>query len=153
MSYREWFDHGGRWYKSDASQEVRIYVQDPAKRKLSEIGYLDESAARAIQEAQQLIADLTEYRQALAVRYAEPDAAPYHFRLELERRREGYRDVHVWYYVRIIKVYEDGTETTEMEESYPGPERNKAFARYAALQKERPGIELWQSTEKGAWER
>lgn len=153
MSYREWFDHGGRWYKSDDSQEVRVYVQDPATRKQSDIPYLDESAARAILEAQQLIADLTEYRQALAARYAELEAAPYHFRLELERRREGYRDVHIWYYVRIIKIYADGTEIAETEERYPGPERNKAFARYAALQKERPGIELRQDTERRPWER
>ena len=40
-----------------------------------------------------------------------------------------------------------------MDEKYFGTERRKAFARFAELQKQRPGIETMQDTEKKPWEK
>ena len=40
-----------------------------------------------------------------------------------------------------------------MDEKYFGTERRKAFARFAELKKQRPGIETMQDTDKRSWER
>ena len=54
------------------SDEGRInitgYLQHPAKLTTEKIKHYDQTAARLIFEAQQAVADLTEYRQALAAR-------------------------------------------------------------------------------------
>ena len=139
------------------SDEGRInitgYLQHPAKLTTEKIKHYDQTAARLIFEAQQAVADLTEYRQALAARYAQLTTAPYSLRLELERCREGYNPSKVFYYVRIRKIYEDGTEILELKERFTGKERRKALARFEELKKQRPGIEVWQDIEKRAWER
>lgn len=145
-----------RYGSRSAEADIKIngyLVRADHLETAARIRQMDQSAERLIGELEGMAADIRAYRKTLAARYAAIDTMPYRLRLELERRREGYRPSRVWYYVRIRRTYEDGTEVTEMEERHPGTERGKAFARYAALQKERPGIELWQSTEKGAWER
>lgn len=114
---------------------------------------MDESAERVIRECQETIAQLVDYRRALAERYAMLETAPYKLRLEIERRREGYREPKVFYYVRILKVYEDGTTVPELAETYKGTERREALARFEALKKQRPGIEAVKDIEKGKWER
>lgn len=140
------------------SDEGRVnitgYFTRPDKLKEEHsIKLSDERAAHVIAEAQQAIADLSEYRQALAARYAQLQTAPYILRLELERRREGYREPKVFYYVRIVKVYEDGTKINELAETYKGTERRQALARFEELKKQRPGIEVWKDIEKARWER
>ena len=50
-------------------------------------------------------------------------------------------------------TYEDGTAETVLHETYHGQERRKAFARFADLKHQRPGIETMQDTEKRSWER
>lgn len=138
----------------ECSQTIHCYLRRTDRlRTAEEVQSADQSAARYLQEFEALAQDMREYRKALAARYAELDTMPYRLRLELERCPEGYRKTRIWYYVRIRRIYEDGTEVKELEERYPGPERNKAFSRYAALQKERPGIALCQDTEKRSWER
>ena len=114
-------------------------------------GY-DQSAARLITEAQTLIDQLTEYRAALAERYAALATAAYRDRLELIRD-PGYRGKPVIYFVRIVRTYEDGTTERVLDEKYFGTERRKAFARFAELKHQRPGIETMQDTGKRSWER
>ena len=91
-------------------------------------------------------------RQALADRYAALATAAYRDRLELIRERH-WRDSPVLYHVQIIRTYEDGTAETVLHEAYHGQERRKAFARFAELKHQRPGIETMQDTEKRSWER
>lgn len=131
--------------------EIRGYYLRPDKLTADWVSRCDESAARTIQECQDAIDALTEYRRKLAERYATLQTAPYKLRLELERHR-AYRG-SVTYYVRIVRTYEDGTTVRELTEEYPGKERHTARARFEALKKERPGIECFVDIEKGRWER
>lgn len=58
----------------------------------------------------------------------------------------------VIYFVRIVRTYEDGTTERVLDEKYFGTERRKAFARFAELKHQRPGIETMQDTDKRSWE-
>ena len=91
-------------------------------------------------------------RQALAERYAALATAAYRDRLELTRERR-WRDSPVVYHVQIVRTYEDGTTETVLHEHFTGKERRAAFARFAELKHQRPGIETMQDTEKKPWEK
>lgn len=151
MSYLDLFQRYGSPSR-EASVQIRDYLIRPDALTADRIANYDKSAARTIAECRQLIDQLTEYRQALAERYAQFATAAYRDRLEL-RRDPGYRGKPVIYSVQIVRTYEDGTTETPLSETYTGADRRKAFARFAALQKERPGIETIQDTERRAWER
>lgn len=151
MSYLDLFQRYGSPSR-EASVQIRDYLIRPDALTADRIANYDKSAARTIAECRQLIDQLTEYRQALAERYAQLATAAYRDRLEL-RRDPGYRGKPVIYSVQIVRTYEDGTTETPLSETYTGADRRKAFARFAALQKERPGIETIQDTERRAWER
>lgn len=138
------------------SDEGRInitgYLKRPDKLTTGDIKSFDQTAAHLIAEAQQAIADLTEYRQALAARYAQLTTAPYSLRLELERYPAT--SFHgVSFEIRIVKTYEDGTAVPELREKFKGKDRRQALARFEELKKQRPGIEVWQDMEKRSWER
>lgn len=151
MSYLDLFQRYGNPSR-EADIRLTAYLLRPDTLTADRIQHNDESAARLISECQALLADLTEYRQALAARYAALATAAYHDRLELIRDRR-WRDSPVIYHVQIVRTYEDGTTEIPLHETYPGQERRKAFARFAALQRERPGIETRQDTAKRPWER
>lgn len=70
-----------------------------------------------------------------------------------KNRGPGYRGKPVIYFVRIVRTYEDGTTERVLDEKYFGTERRKAFARFAELKHQRPGIEIMKDTEKRSWER
>lgn len=151
MSYLDLFQRYG-----NPSQEADIrlsgWLLRPDALTAEKIAGYDQSAARLITEAQTLIDQLTEYRAALAERYAALATAAYRDRLELTRD-PGYRGKPVIYFVRIVRTYEDGTTERVLDEKYFGTERRKAFARFAELKHQRPGIETMQDTEKRSWER
>lgn len=151
MSYLDLFQRYGSPSR-EANVQIRDYLIRPDALTADRIANYDKSAARTIAECRQLIDQLTEYRQALAERYAQLATAAYRDRLEL-RRDPGYRGKPVIYSVQIVRTYEDGTTETPLSETYTGTDRRKAFARFAALQKERPGIETIQDTDRRAWER
>ena len=151
MSYLDLFQRYGSPSR-EASVQIRDYLIRPDALTADRIASYDKSAARTIAECRQLIDQLTEYRQALAERYAQLATAAYRDRLEL-RRDPGYRGKPVIYSVQIVRTYEDGTTETPLSETYTGADRRKAFARFAALQKECPGIETIQDTDRRAWER
>lgn len=151
MSYLDLFQRYGSPSR-EASVQIRDYLIRPDVLTADRIVNYDKSAARTIAECRQLIDQLTEYRQALAKRYAQLATAAYRDRLEL-RRDPGYRGKPVIYSVQIVRTYEDGTTETPLSETYTGADRRKAFARFAALQKERPGIDTIQDTDRRAWER
>lgn len=148
MSYQAWFQR-----RNDHDIRVTGYLQNPATIKQKDVAWSDRTAARLIAECQATIEALTEYRAALAARYAYLEAAPYKLRLELERSPEGWQRPRIWYYVRIRRTYADGTEVIDLEEKYQGSERRAAFARFEELKKQRPGIELLEDTQKRNWER
>ena len=151
MSYLDLFQ---RYGNPSREAEIRLtaYLLRPDTLTADRIQHHDESAARAIAQCQTLIEQLTDYRRALAQRYAALATAAYHDRLELTRD-PGYRGKPVLYFVRIIRTYEDGTTERVLDEKYFGTERRKAFARFAELKKQRPGIETAQDTERRSWER
>lgn len=151
MSYLDLFQRYGSPSR-EANVQIRDYLIRPDVLTADRIANYDKSAARTIAECRQLIDQLTEYRQALAERYAQLATAAYRDRLEL-RRDPGYRGKPVTYSVQIVRTYEDGTTETPLSETYTGADRRKAFARFAVLQKERPGIETIQDTDRRAWER
>ena len=111
----------------------------------------DKHAAQDIKELEELIMDLKSYRQTLAARYAELETMSYKLRLEIERQKRYDNKVH--YYVRLIKVYEDGSEIKQIDEAYTGTERHEALKRFEELKKSRPGIEAVKNIEKGKWEK
>ena len=151
MSYLDLFQRYGSPSR-EANVQIRDYLIRPDILTADRIANYDKSAARTIAECRQLIDQLTEYRQALSERYAQLATAAYRDRLEL-RRDPGYRGKPVIYSVQIVRTYEDCTNETAPSETYTGANRRKAFARFAALQKERPGIETIQDTDRRAWER
>ena len=108
MSYETLFTRYGS-PSTEADICIRGYLTRPDKLTQERIRGNDESAARLIERCEETIAAMKEYRQALAARYAELDAAPYALRLELERK-PSYNGSGVLYYVRIIREYQDGTE-------------------------------------------
>ena len=151
MSYLDLFQRYGSPSR-EADIRLSAYLIRPDALTADRIQYNDENAARIIAQCQALIDQLTEYRAALAERYAALATAAYRDRLELIRD-PGYRGKPVIYFVRIVRTYEDGTTERVLDEKYFGTERRKAFARFAELKKQRPGIETMQDTEKRSWER
>ena len=151
MSYLDLFQRYGSPSR-EADIRLSAYLIRPDALTADRIQYNDENAARIIAQCQALIDQLTEYRAALAERYAALATAAYRDRLELIRD-PGYRGKAVIYFVRIVRTYEDGTTERVLDEKYFGTERRKAFARFAELKKQRPGIETMQDTEKRSWER
>ena len=151
MSYLDLFQ---RYGSPSREAEIRLsgWLLRPDALTAEKIAGYDQSAARLITEAQTLIDQLTEYRAALAERYAALATAAYRDRLELIRD-PGYRGKPVIYFVRIVRTYEDGTTGRVLDEKYFGAERRKAFARFAELKHQRPGIETMQDTDKRSWER
>lgn len=151
MSYLDLFQ---RYGNPSREADIRLsgWLLRPDALTAEKIAGYDQSAARLITEAQTLIDQLTEYRAALAERYAALATAAYRDRLELTRD-PGYRGKPVIYFVRIVRTYEDGTTERVLDEKYFGTERRKAFARFAELKHQRPGIETYQDTDKRSWER
>ena len=89
MSYHDLLYRYG--YEQD-SAEVRpyIYIQHPRKLSTPEqIMYRDKDAAENIRRLESIIADLKDYRQALATRYGELKTMPYTRLLKLERCPTG----------------------------------------------------------------
>ena len=143
--YKDWFSN-----RSDAQLNYYIYVRDPKHLLPDEITRQDQSAARYIQEAQQLIQGLTEYRAALAARYGEMCVMPYHRTLSLVRR--VCYDNSKRYEIELTRIYDDGTKESELSEHYTGRDRRKALSRYDDLLRQYPGIAATQDIAKRPWE-
>lgn len=151
MSYHDMLTmYGGE--QLEAEQCVYIYVQQPKRYKTPEdIARKDADIARQIERMERLIDDLRDYRVALAQRYAELETMPYMRVLTL--KRDPIYKGRITYWVTITRELADGTKTDEMREQFPGQERAKAFARFAALQKQYPGIASVKDIARRSWER
>ena len=53
----------------------------------------------------------------------------------------------------ITRELADGTKIDDLREQFPGHDRAKAFARFAALQKQYPGIASVKDVARRSWER
>lgn len=136
----------------EAEQRVHIYVQQPRRYKTPEdIARKDADIARQIERMERLIDDLRDYRVALAQRYAELETMPY-TRVLTITRVPSYKG-RITYWVTITRERTDGTKIDELREQYAGQERAKAFARFAALKKQYPGIASVQDTARRSWEK
>ena len=149
--YDSLFQMYGRPSK-DGRVRIDAYFQRPDQLDdASRIAQCDKSAQRVIAECQEAIEAMQAYRQQLARRYAELETMPYQLRLELQR--VPLYDGHKVYNIRLIRTYADGSEVVELRESYKGKDRREALARFDALCKSRPGIEIVKDIEKRQWER
>lgn len=117
----------------------------------SEVATRDRWTADTIRQLESYLEALKDYRQALAARYAQLETMAYTRLLRLERC--AHRKGHIEYVITITRTMEDGTQTRELREVYPGKERKKAFDRFAALQKQFPGIPAEKDIEKKYWEK
>lgn len=147
MAYQDWFSN---WQRGEVA--LRGYFRPPEELELDAVVNMDRNAAHMQRQAEALLANLAEYRQALAERYAALSVMPYKTHLELERRPDYYTH-KVIYYVRLVREYEDGTTVKELSETYSGKERREALARFEALKKERPGIEVVKDIARRGWEK
>ena len=89
MSYLDLFQRYGNPSR-EADIRLSAYLIRPDVLTADRIQHQDESAARMISQCQVLIDQLTEYRAALAERYATLATSAYRARLELTRD-PGYR--------------------------------------------------------------
>ena len=135
-----------------AEQRIYIYVQHPRTMETPhDVEWRDGRVAVEIKRLESMIDDLRDYRVALAQRYAELETMPYTRVLTL-KRDPSYKG-RITYWVTITRRMSDGTETDELREQYAGNERAKAFARFAALQKQYPGIASVKDVARRSWER
>ena len=151
MSYKDRLQR----YGSPSNQgETRLYIYWEAPENLADVksvAYKDKDAESHIAGLEAIIADLKEYRQALAARYGELETMAYKRQLKIERfPAMSYQGIS--YVVTIKRILADGTEQEELRESYEGKERRIAIARYAELLKQNPGIEATKDIEKRQWE-
>lgn len=140
-----------RTASEDAEIRLTAYLARPDTLTADRIARHDRSAAEMISRCKGLISDLTEYRNALAERYAALAVMPYRTRLELHR--VPLISGKIRYDVFVIREYEDGTKVKEMEEIFSGKERAKALERFHELRRERPGIETVKDIARRPWER
>lgn len=135
-----------------AEQRIYIYVQQPHTLKTPhDVAWRDGQVAAEIKRLESMIDDLRDYRVALAQRYAELETMPY-TRVLTIKRDPSYKG-RITYWVTITRELTDGTKIDELREQYAGQERAKAFARFAALKKQYPGIASVQDTARRSWER
>lgn len=150
MSYHDLLKMYGAEQET-AEQRIYIYVQQPhALKTPHDVAWRDGQVAVEIKRLESMIDDLRDYRVALAQRYAELETMPYTRVLTL-KREPSYKG-RITYWVTITRRMSDGTETDELREQFPGKDRAKAFARFAALQKQYPGIASVKDVARRSWE-
>ena len=143
-------------YRREFNETRHFYLPDPRSlNTLKECTHQGASAARYAAELKALIETMESYQQLIYERVRELTTAPYHHELTLTRERRTYRDNKVFYYLDVKKVYEVPSISPETVErtTYPGTERHKALADFAAYQKSHPGIIAEMDIAKGKWER
>ena len=151
MKYTDLLTQYGSPCKS-ASHALHINIRSPASLNTpAEVADYDRWTVKDISRLESYLEGLKDYRQALAARYAQLETMAYTRLLRLERC--AHWKGHIEYVITITRTMEDGTQTRELREVYAGKERKKAFDRFAALQKQFPGIPAEKDIEKKYWEK
>lgn len=138
----------------ELNETRRLYLPDPRTlNTLDRLTYHGGCAARYITELQAMIETMESYQSLIYDRVQELSTAPYHTEIHLIRERRY--DNKVKYHLLMKKVYDTpGIDPETIERTtYPGTERRKALADFAAYQKSHPGIIAVKDIEKGKWER
>ena len=151
MSFK---DRLTRYGSPSDEAETRLYIYWHNPSTLDSTGRIannDKDAAQHIAELQAIIADLQEYRQALAARYGQLVTMPYRRELLIERH-PAWGNHGISYVLTITRILEDGTKQEELRESYTGKDRSTALKRFEELKKQNPGIEATKDIEKRQWE-
>ena len=150
-SYHDLLNLYGDGERLEAEHREFVYVQQPRAMKTPhDVEWRDGQVAVEIKRLESMIDDLRDYRVALAQRYAELETMPYTRVLTL-KRDPSYKG-RITYWVTITRELADGTKIDELRERYAGQERAKAFARFAALQKQYPGISSVKDVARRSWE-
>lgn len=146
--------HHFRNYRREFNETRHFYLPDPRTlNTLDRLTYHGSSAARYAAELKAMIETMEAYQSLIYDRVQELTTAPYHTELHLTRHRRYDNKVH--YCLEVKKVYETpGIDPDTIERTtYPGTERHKAIADFAAYQKTHPGIIAVKDIAKGRWER
>jgi hypothetical protein len=151
MSFKERLTRYGS-PSDEAETRLYIYWHNPSTIDSTDrIISNDKSAAQNISELQAIIADLQEYRQALAARYGQLETMPYKRELLIERH-PAWGSHGTTYDITITRIMEDGTKQEELREHYTGKDRSAALKRFDELKKQNPGIKATKDIEKRQWE-
>ena len=138
MSYHDLLTMYGSEQET-AEQRVYIYVQQPRTLETThDVAWRDGQVAADIKRLESMISDLRDYRVSLAQRYAELETMPY-TRVLTIKRDPSYKG-RITYWVTITRELADGTKIDELCEQFPGQDRAKAFARFAALKSSTPAF-------------
>ena len=144
-------------FKSDRRElnETRhIYLPSPdSLNTMERLTYHGAQAARYAAEFRAMIETMEAYQSLIYDRVQALTQAQYHMEIHLNRHKRYDNKVH--YYLEVVKVYDTpGIEPETIERTtYPGTERRKAIADFAAYQKSHPGIIAIKNIEKARWER
>ena len=151
MSFKERLTRYGS-PSDEAETRIFIYWNNPRKLDTADrIASNDKDAAQHIEELKAIIADLQEYRQALATRYGQLETMPYKRELLIERH-PAWGSHGTSYDLNITRTMEDGTKQDELREYYTGKDRSVALKRFEELKKQNPGIKATKDIAKRQWE-
>lgn len=143
-------------YRREFNETRRFYLPDPRSlNTLTACASNGGSAASYAADLRAMIETMEAYQQLIFDRVQELTTAPFHHELHLTREKKYYADNKVFYYMEVKKVYDApgiNPETIERT-TYPGTERHKALADFAAYQKSHPGIIAVKDIAKAQWER
>ena len=145
-----------RSYRREFNETRHFYLPDPRSlNTLKDCTYQGGSAARYASELKAMIETMEAYQQLIYDRVQELTTAQYHMEIHLRREKRYYNNNKVFYYLEVLKVFDtDGIKPEYIERTtYPGTERHKALADYAAYQKSHPGIIAVKDIEKAKWEK
>lgn len=143
-------------YRREFNETRHFYLTDPRKlNTIKDCTYHGGSAARYAAELKAMIETMEAYQSLIYDRVQELTTAQFHLELHLTREKRYYNDNKVFYYLEVKKVYDTpGIEPETIERTvYPGTERHKALADYAAYQKTHAGIIAVKDIAKAKWER
>lgn len=143
-------------YRREFNETRYYHLTDPRKlNTIKDCTYHGSSAARYAAELKAMIETMEAYQSLIYDRVQELTTAQFHLELHLTRERKYYNDGKVFYYLEVKKVYDTpGIDPETIERTvYPGTERHKAIADYAAYQKTHAGIIAVKDIAKAKWER
>lgn len=113
----------------------------------------DGYAVELIRNCENIIKLAQAYRLSLAERYNYLTTTPTVPVVRLERHKHIYTN-KVYYYLRTYRrMVDGGADVQESETKYPGTERRKALADFAAYVKAHPGIIAEKNIEPARWEK
>ncbi len=123
-------------------------------KELNQIKYYDNKAVEDIQRLKNLTDLLEQYRTDLYKRAQQFLTSDYKMRLSLVREVQTWTNKKI-YRIEVCKIYDvpNAKPETLISETFAGPERHKAFARFEELKKLYPNIETVKDTDKKFWEK